>query len=179
MSNLIEPKPVKIVYSVIFSSKADSVYLKNRLTMEFGELDYESEPVHFDKTNYYTDEMGGGLYRIILSKKELKKREKIVDNKTAADRIERETSIDNKRIYNIDPGYMASEHFVLSTGKGYAHRPYLGKGVYADLTLIFKDKNFSDLEWTYPDYKTEEIKNILTEIRKIYLDNLREGNFYD
>ncbi|NIT14662.1 MAG: DUF4416 family protein [Candidatus Dadabacteria bacterium] len=44
---------------------------------------------------------------------------------------------------------------------------------------MYKDKNFSDLEWTYPDYKTEEIKNILTEIRKIYLDNLREGNFYD
>ena len=74
---------------------------------------------------------------------------------------------------------IAEEHFVLSTGKGYAHRPYLGKGVYADLTLIYKDKRFNELEWTYPDYKTETIQDILKKIRKIYLDNLKEENIYD
>ncbi len=123
--------------------------------------------------------MGPDLYRKIFSKKQIVKREHIVDIKVKCNEIEQHTSKGGKRIYNIDPGYIAQEHFVLSTGKGYAHRPYLGKGVYADLTLIYKDKKFSELQWTYPDYKTAEIQNILKEIREIYLESLREEKIYD
>ncbi|MGI9533404.1 MAG: DUF4416 family protein [Thermodesulfobacteriota bacterium] len=179
MSNLIEPRPVKIIFSVIFNDKTDTNLIINMITEHFGSTDYESKLIKFDKTNYYTDEMGTNLCRKIISKKELLNRDKIVDIKIKANEIEQETSIDDKRIINIDPGYLASEHFVLSTGKGYAHRPYLGKGVYADLTLIYRDKKFSELEWTYPDYKSVVIQNILKEIRKIYLFNLREENIYD
>nr|NIU87986.1 DUF4416 family protein [Nitrosopumilaceae archaeon] len=112
-------------------------------------------------------------------KKQIAKREEIVDIKVRCNDIEKLTSVDGKRIYNIDPGYLATEHFVLSTGKGYAHRPYLGKGVYADVTLIYRDKDFTELEWTYPDYKTDVLRDILKEIRAIYIENLREEKVYD
>ena len=58
----------------------------------------------------------------------------------------------NRRI-NIDPGYLCLQHVVLATTKGYTHRPYLRDGIYADLTLIYRDKSFQPLEWTYPDYR--------------------------
>ena len=179
MSHLVEPRPVKIIFSVIFKHTADISLLKNKIEDKFGVTDYESKIIDFDKTNYYTREMGANLSRKIFSKKQILKRDEIVEIKIKTNQIEEETSLNNKRIFNIDPGCFRQGHFVLSTGKGYAHRPYLGKGVYADLTLIYKDKRFNELEWTYPDYKTLVIQNMLKEIRKIYLDNLREEKIYD
>lgn len=179
MSKLTEPAPVKIIFSVIFARGADTDFLKQILIENFGQLDFESQIINFDKTGYYTEEMGAELFRKIYSKKEVVKREQIIDIKIKANDIEEQTSVNNKRVFNIDPGYLATEHFVLSTAKGYAHRPYLGKGVYADLTLIYRDKNFSELEWTYPDYKSSELQNILKEIRVNYINNLREEKMYD
>lgn len=179
MSHLIEPKPVKIIFSVIINDKGNTDFIKKEIENSFGPIDYESERIGFDKTSYYSEEMGAYLYRKIYSIKELIKREELVGIKIKSNDIELRTSINGKRIYNIDPGYLATEHFVLSTGKGYAHRPYLGKGVYADLTLIYKDKKFNNLEWTYPDYKTPGIQEILNNIRKIYIENLKEVNAYD
>lgn len=179
MSHLVEPRPVKIIFSVIFKHTSDISLLKNKIEDKFGVTDYESKIIDFDKTNYYTREMGTNLCRKIFSKKQILKRDEIVEIKIKTNQIEEETSLNNSRIFNIDPGYLAEEHFVLSTGKGYAHRPYLGKGVYADLALIYKDKRFNELEWTYPDYKTLVVQNMLIEIRKIYLDNLREEKIYD
>ncbi len=179
MSILEEPRPVKIIFSVIFAQDTDTDLLKQTLIENFGQLDFESQIINFDKTGYYAEEMGSELIRKVYSKKEVVKREQIIDIKIKTNGIEEQTSVNNKRIFNIDPGYLATEHFVLSTGKGYAHRPYLGKGVYADLTLIYRDKNFSELEWTYPDYKSDVLQNILREIRVIYINNLREEKMYD
>ena len=37
---------------------------------------------------------------------------------------------------------MLLERFVLATGKNFAHRIYIGKEIYADLTLIFRKGRF-------------------------------------
>ena len=70
---------------------------------------------------------------------------------------------------NIDPGYIAKAHLILATGKGYSHRPYLRDGIYADLTLIYCNKAFQSLPWTYPDYAGEEMIGIFTRIRDKYV----------
>ena len=48
----------------------------------------------------------------------------------------------NLRKVNIDPGYLLSSRFILATGKEYSHRIYIGKKVYADLTLMYTKKGF-------------------------------------
>jgi hypothetical protein len=83
------------------------------------------------------------------------------------------TPVGNRRI-NIDPGYLCSEHVILATTKGYTHRPYLREGIYADLTLIYRNKSFQPLEWTYPDYRQEEIIQLFNQFRKTYLEELKE-----
>jgi hypothetical protein len=172
MSKLIEPKPVKLLFSIIYKqSSFDNIKLK--LIESFGEMDFESEEMKFDKTDYYRAEMGDYLRRRFMAKKMLIKRDQLIDIKVLTNHLESETSKNDKREFNIDPGYLSHEHFVLATGKGYAHRPYLGKGVYADLTMIYRNNDFVNLEWTYPDYKGEEIKNIMTIIRNRYIENLK------
>ena len=64
---------------------------------------------------------------------------------------------------------------VLASGKNYAHRIYLSKGIYADLTLIYRDKNYQPLAWTYPDYGETEVRRWLRALREKYLLQLRSG----
>jgi len=87
--------------------------------------------------------------------------------------IEERFSKLGKRQVNIDPGYLTAFHLILGTGKSYAHRPYLRDGIYADLTLLYKDKNFQPLEWTYPDYAGEDLRGILEKIRRKYIQQLK------
>ena len=127
MSHLVEPRPVKIIFSVIFNGSADISLLKKKIDEQFGEIDYESEKIDFDKTNYYTREMGTNLCRKIFSKKQILKRDEIVEIKIKTNQIEEQTSLNNKRIFNIDPGYLAEEHFCIIHWKRLCSSSLLGK----------------------------------------------------
>ncbi len=63
---------------------------------------------------------------------------------------------------------------MLATGKNYLHRIYLGRGVYADLTLIYEKGGFQPLPWTYPDYASPEVRAVLALMRERLLDQLRD-----
>jgi hypothetical protein len=76
---------------------------------------------------------------------------------------------------NIDPGYIALAHLILATGKGYTHRPYLREGIYADLTLAFRDRSFKPLPWTYPDYSDEKMVELFNRVRDKYVIQLKMG----
>jgi hypothetical protein len=143
-----------------------------RLEEGLGEIDFISEEFPFNFTSYYEKEMGKGLWRKIISFRKLIKRDDLVNIKTFANELEKTFSTQGKRKINMDPGYIAPEHLILATGKGYYHRPYLGKGVYADLTLVYKNKEFQSLEWTYPDYRTEEMRELFRELREKYMLDL-------
>jgi hypothetical protein len=62
---------------------------------------------------------------------------------------------------------------VLATGKNCAHRIYLDRGIYADLTLVFHQKAYRPLPWTYPDYGDERVRGWLGVLRQKYLLQLR------
>ncbi len=174
MSELSEPRPVKLFIGLIYSKTAPVNECVKKLEDSYGEIDFMSEEFSFDFTSYYEEEMGKELSRKILSFRKLIKRDEIVNIKIFTNQLEKIFSIENKRRINIDPGYIAPEHLILATGKGYYHRPHLGKGVYADLTLIYRNKEFHMLEWTYPDYKTDQMRELLNSIREKYMLHLRK-----
>ena len=74
---------------------------------------------------------------------------------------------------NIDPGYVALEHMVLATTKGYSHRVYLGQGIFADLTLIYDNGTYRSLPWTYRDYGSNELISLFNLWRERYKRLLR------
>ncbi len=79
------------------------------------------------------------------------------------------------RKVNIDPGYLAAAKFVLATGKDYSHRIYLRQGIYGDLTLIFKRGSFQPLSWTYPDYGSPPLLDLINLLRRKYLWQLKRA----
>ena len=176
MSTLREPKPVKLVISLIFNNSADLVIIKNKLGESLGNVDFESEILNFEHSDYYKKEMGENLRRKFLAFRKLIKRDKLVNIKILCNDLESSFMNDGRRNVNIDPGYLAHEHLILATGKGFAHRPYLGRGVYADLTLIYTQNDYQSLDWTYPDYNENRIKDFFRQLRKIYNTNLSEDN---
>ncbi|MGH7890333.1 MAG: DUF4416 family protein [Thermodesulfobacteriota bacterium] len=171
---LQEPPPVKFFIGLIYSQDAPVEDCIMRLKQRFGDIDFRTEELSFDFTAYYEEEMGKGLWREIISFKKLIKREGLVEIKIFTNELEKDFSAEGKRKINIDPGYIAAEHLILATGKGYYHRPYLGKGVYADLTLVYKHKEFHALEWTYPDYGGDYLKKLFKKLREDYMLELEK-----
>lgn len=136
-------------------------------------IDWVSEESAFDKTEYYRAEMGWPLLRRFVSFEALIPFEDLVGIKLLTNEYERATGIRGRRRINIDPGCLSAERLILATGKNYTHRVYLGRGIYADLTLVYRQGSFRKLEWTYPDYASPEVTEMFNALRGKYLHQLR------
>ena len=175
MSKPKSPQPVKLVVSIITGNIDHFENVCEKLVKKFNEIDYTSEPLIFDFTDYYEKELGKDLIRHIVSFKKLINPGMLPQIKLFTNDIEDQFLKEGgNRSVNVDPGYIALCHFVLASCKNFTHRPYLGDGVYADLTLVFRKKTFHALEWTFPDYASDGLINILNGIRADYYKLLRE-----
>lgn len=173
MSHPRKAEPVKLVASLFSSDRQVLREALKVLSQTFGGVDFISEYMAFDYTVYYADEMGPFLERRIVAFEELVRPEALPGIKLATNAMEEQFLKDGKRRVNIDPGYVAKGHLILATGKGYSHRPYLGDGIFADLTLIYKKGSFQPLEWTYPDYREGMMIDLMNKIRGEYLLQLK------
>ena len=140
---------------------------------KFGKIDFESVPFNFGFTHYYKKEMGSILYRRFVSFEKLRDPSVFPAIKLFCIKIEKKFSKDSKRTINIDPGYLNEAKLVLTTTKDYSHRIYVGKGIFEEVTLYYKDSNFQDFATTYPDYKTPEYKEIFISIREKYRQQIK------
>lgn len=143
------------------------------LAKKLGSVDMISSWFPFDYTTYYEPEMGAGLFRRMIVFKALIKQSTLPEIKITTNNLEKKYSKNGKRMVNIDPGYMLQERFVLATGKNYAHRIYIGRGIYADLTLIYTKGAFQKLPWTYPDYADKTMLAYLELVRSKYSADLK------
>lgn len=173
MGTANSPDKVKLVISLFsnrkeFFDKAITVLRKN-----LGEVDYESNFLPTNRTDYYTGEMGSDLIRKFYAFKRLIYRGKIADIKIYTNGLERKLAIDNKRRINIDPGYMSLGKFILATTKNQQQRIYLKKGIFAECALRYKEGGFVSWEWTYPDYAAKEYRETLNAIREVYRKQIR------
>lgn len=140
---------------------------------KFGGLEFLSELMKFDQTKYYEAEMGEGLVRRFAAFSDLISPDRLSEIKLTTNMIEKKLSKNGKRTVNIDPGLLSAERVVLATGKNYSHRIYLGVGIYADLTLVYKAGEFLPLEWTYPDYASDEIREMFMILRRRYMEKVK------
>ncbi|MFW6081030.1 MAG: DUF4416 family protein, partial [Desulfosalsimonas sp.] len=145
----------------------------DRLTEKFGDIDLTSNWLRFDYTNYYEPEMGTGLVRRIMAFKQLIAQDTLADIKHQTNEIEKEFTSGKRRRVNIDPGYLVRERFVLATGKNFSHRIYIGRGIYADLTLVYSKGDFRTLAWTYPDYASGDMLGFLHKVRSKYVFDMK------
>lgn len=174
MGKIRERQPVKLIIGFIF--KEDSILKKANYLLErrFGKIDFESHALNFTHTTYYEKEFGLGLKRKFISFKKLTLAHNLSKIKITTNNIEAKLSVASCRLINIDPGYLDLSKLVLASTKDYSHRIYLDKGIYAEVTLLYQNKTFRPLEWTYSDYKTHDYIAIFNQLKEIYAKQIKE-----
>ena len=165
-----QPKAVKLIMSFLYREEEALTTVLTTVDGRYGPMDFLSEALSFDFTSYYEPEMGKNLKRRLASFRPLLSPEQLPGIKLWTNELEdRNRNEQQGRKVNIDPGYLAGAKLVLATGKDFSHRVYLRDGIYADLTLIFQKGSFLVLPWTFPDYASPPLLDLLSRLRKRYL----------
>ena len=174
MSNMAEasgPPPVKLICGMISAEQLVLDEVADALAAGFGPIDLTSEPVPFDFTHYYDESMGRPLWRQFVSFAGLIPAEAIIDAKVRTNAIEAEfaarPSSVVRRPINLDPGYIEASKLVLASMKDFSHRIYLGRGVYAEVTLMHRKRRWEPLAWTFPDFASGRYDAFLTEAQDL------------
>lgn len=167
------PPPAKLIIGLIYRNSAVKDKVLDILKRRFGEIDFLSQPLNFDYTEYYYSELGGPLKRMFVSFTRLLPEDGLADIKRCTNALERHFSLKGKRRINIDPGFLNPGKVILATTKDYTHRIYLGKGIFAEVTLFYRAGTFRPWPWTYPDYQTREYRDIFNIIRKKYIQQIQ------
>lgn len=167
--------PVKPLAGILAPGEAWLARVRARLESEWGPLTAVSEPGPFLQTDYYTREMGAGLWRQFLVFHRLCAAEELPDRKRAAIAWEAELGSrpEGGRLVNIDPGYLAPGKLVLASTKDHEQRIYLRDGIFAEVTLHIRGGKFCRWDWTYPDYA--QASPFFDRAYQGYLQEIKQG----
>ena len=168
--------PVKLICAVTVAEPLLWDSLRKELETLFFTMDVIGEWYAFTHTRYYEPEMGEPLKKRLVAFRRLIPAETLPDIKLATNQIENRFRVGGKRRVNLDPGYIAPAKLVLATTKDYDHRVYLGRGIFGDLHLRYRQKHCQPLEWTYPDYRETFVLEFFEKVRLLYMEQL--GKFY-
>ncbi|MDR3354513.1 MAG: DUF4416 family protein [Synergistaceae bacterium] len=162
------PKPVKIISGILYPKDVPELleWTAGRLSERFGDIERESGPYDFDYTDYYRD-ISPNLARCFLSFRGVWNPGEIAVWKKFAVRVEACSADDAEggRRVNVDPGYVDGARLVLASTKDSAHRIYLGRGIYAELTLRRRKSRWESFSYTFPDFKSGVYCDFLDAVR--------------
>ena len=159
MWQLKDPQPVKLIFGILAANHQCLHTAIDALSAKFGRLDFSSDVWPFDKTDYYNEQTGS---RIQTNKLEQK--------------LAKSLALPLPRPVNLDPGIIEPSKLVLATTKNYSHRIYIGRKIYAEVTLIFDKGKWCSLEHTYPDYKQQYYFDFFSKVRERLLEQLKIYN---
>lgn len=165
------PKPVVLVAGIMARDREILKEARKELSLLFGPTALESPIFPFDFTRYYEEEMGPGLVKQFVAFRRSIRPEDLASIKLATNALELSMATKEggrlRRRANVDPGYVTPSRLVLATTKDRPHRIYIGKGIYAEVTLIFRRGTWTPLDWTYPDYRTELALDFFLRVREL------------
>jgi hypothetical protein len=174
MGAIHEPSPVLLIVAAISRHAAAIEWGRERSTERFGPIALASDPFDFTETDYYTATMGAGLKKQFWAFERLIDPSALASVKCQTNRWEAEYAAlalhEEPRPLNLDPGYVTPAKLVLASTKDHAHRLYLGDGIFAELTLVYRNRRWQALEWTYPDYRRDDYHGFLTQCREWLLN---------
>jgi len=144
---------------------------------KFGKVDLESDVWPFDKTDYYKDETGENILRQFVSLERLIAPALLAKIKHRTNKLEQKLTaklaLPLPRPVNLDPGIIEPSKLILATTKNYSHRIYIGKKMYAEVTLIFDKGSWRPFDHTYPDYRQQCYFDFFDKVRKRLLEQLK------
>jgi len=177
MWELKEPEDVKLIIGIL---AADTHCLSAGVEMlraEFGKADLVSEVWPFDQTDYYKSQTGENILKQFVSIEKLTDPGSLAEIKHKTNKLEQKLAeklqMELPRPLNFDPGLIEPSKLVLATTKNYAHRIYIGKKMYAEVTLFFDNGRWQSFEYTYPDYKQGHYFDFFDKVRIKLLEQLK------
>jgi len=159
-------EPILFV-GTLFSEKKIYEDVLPVLASNFGSILFESDIQPWNFSEHYREELGTPLYRKFIFFGDIIDPSLLPDIKLFTNGIESAYSHFGRRQINLDPGYITLAKVVLASTKNYSHRIYLGKGIYAELALLFKGRQFHSMPYTYNDYKDPVYLNMFMEVRNL------------
>ena len=179
MWELKSPEPVKPIIGILGSDERCLTSAREALADEFGPLDLTSDIWRFDQTSYYRDQIGPHILRQFVTREALIHPETLAGDKHRTNRLEQELSHALggafPRPVNLDPGIIEPSKLVLASTKNFAHRIYIGKKIYAEVTLVFDKGAWRPLPYTYPDYRQQPYFDFFSEVKDKLLRQLRSA----
>jgi len=150
------PQPVKLIIGILAASEQHLAAAREALAAEFGPFDLVSDAWRFNQTAYYEKQSGPHLLRQFVTIDELIDPGELADCKHRTNRIEQDLSrtleTSFPRPVNLDPGIIEPSKLILASTKNFSHRIYIGKKMYAEVTLVFDKGAWRRLPYTYRDY---------------------------
>ena len=170
MGEIGTPSPVMLLIAAVSNDPAALDWAREWASSSFGELLMESERFAFVETKYYEATMGEGLKKTFFAFRDLVSPGQLAAVKRMTNEVEalyaRQNETAHPRPLNLDPGYLTESKLVLASTKDHAHRIYLSDGIFAEVTLRYRNRQWQPWDWTYPDYRREDYQAFFTQCRE-------------
>ena len=176
MGSPSHPDPALLFIGALSRNEACFSEAREKLKASFGEIAFESPALAWDYSEYYKEELGSPLTRTFIFFRDLINPEALAGIKLFTNDLELQFSSSGKRNINLDPGYLTPYQVVLASTKNYAHRIYLGKGIYAEVTLIHRDGRYCPHLFTYRDYASDEYIQLFERARVLLKNRLQTSD---
>jgi hypothetical protein len=166
--------PVKLFCALLVAPSFPLEEIATALAETYGVIVLRSTPMLFTQTTYYEREMGTNLTRLYVACDPLVSIADLPTVKHTTNKLEaRWSTAQGQRRVNIDPGYLDLAKVVLASTKDHSHRLYIGDGIFAEVTLRYRQHAFQPWEWTYPDYRVPATLTFFHQLRALYKRQLR------
>ncbi len=177
MGDLRYVEPVLPITAAFSRYEAALDWARERMAEAWGPVALVSPTFDFAETDYYLPTMGGPIHIVFWAFERLVDPGTLPEIKLQANAWEAEyTGLGRHpepRPLNLDPGYLTSAKLVLASTKDHAHRIYLSRGIFAEVTLYFKLGHWQHREFTFPNYRRADYQAFFSQCRDYLRDALR------
>ncbi|MBN2474382.1 MAG: DUF4416 family protein [Pirellulales bacterium] len=164
------PAPALMLMAAFSRHDAALAWARDRAVAAWGPVALQSQVFEFVQTDYYEPTMGAGLKKTFYAFARPFDPRRLAEVKLQSNRWEQEYAAlgrhEEARPLNLDPGYLTLGKLVLASTKDYAHRIYLARGIFAEITLYYRHGRWQSHEWTFADYRREDYQQFFSLCRE-------------
>ena len=172
MGTAVSPPGVRRIAGLLAAAPALLDEARQAVSEAIGFVTAASAAERWTASGYYEPEMGVEIWRQYLVVDGLMPPDALAPLKLATNELELRWCSTGRRPVNIDPGYLDLNRLVLASTKDAGHRIYIGRGIYAEVTLRYVDGAFVPLPHTYADYALPSTREFFKRARAGYRSEL-------
>ncbi len=178
MWTLKKPEPVKLIIGILACDEQTIHAAVDMIKANFGVCDIESPVWPFRHTEYYAEETGKEIVKKFVAIEKPIMPDKLADIKLKTNKMEEKLAAklggNLSRPVNLDPGYIEPSKLVLASTKNFSHRIYIGKKIWAEVTLIFSRGQWKGFEYSFSDHKEDRYHEFFSQTREKLVWQLRD-----